>query len=219
MEQEDARLSVTYLWSREFLSKRLILWILLISNALGTIYGYIWYGGQLYNTAMNHPSWQLVFVPDSPTASLFFSLALIMLLYPPKQLAGLLFQQLVEALAVVTSVKYGIWAVAMIFAGASQGSELIWQDWMLVASHTAMAVEALIFVKLFHIRWSALTVAVMWTLLNDTVDYTFGVFPYLPGPLYDHLGAVEAFTFGLTLFSGLLAWIAVKLSLLQSKHR
>lgn len=212
------RLSVTYLWSREFLSKRLILWVLLISNVLGTAYGYIWYGGQLYNTAMNHSLWQLVFVPDSPTASLFFSLALIMLLYPPKQLAGLLFQQLIEALAVVTSIKYGIWAVAMIFAGASQGSELIWQDWMLVASHTAMAVEALIFVKLFHIRWSALTVAMMWTLLNDTVDYTFGVFPYLPGPLYDHLEAVEAFTFGLTLFSGALAWIAVRRSLSKAKY-
>lgn len=206
-------MSVTYLWSREFLSKRLILWILLISNALGTIYGYIWYGGQLYNTAMENSWWLLIFVPDSPTASLFFSLALIMLLYPPKELAGLLIQQLIEALAVVTSVKYGIWAVAMIFAGASQGSELIWQDWMLVASHTAMAVEALIFVKLFHIRWTSLFVAVAWTLLNDTVDYTLGVFPYLPGPLYDHLGTVETFTYGLTLFSGLMAWIAMKRSL------
>ncbi|SMF87333.1 Uncharacterized membrane protein YpjA [Paenibacillus uliginis N3/975] len=206
-------MSVTYLWSREFLSKRLILWILLISNALGTVYGYIWYGGQLYNTAMEHPWWQLVFVPDSPTASLFFSLALIMLLYPPKQLAGMFFQQLIEALAVVTSVKYGIWAVAMIFAGASQGSDLVWQDWMLVASHTAMAVEALIFVKLFHIRWTALTAAIAWTLLNDTVDYTYGIFPYLPGPLYDHLWAVEGFTYGLTLFSGFVGWIAVKRSL------
>lgn len=211
-------MSVTYLWSREFLSKRLILWILLISNVLGTVYGYIWYGGQLYNTAMEQPSWLLVFVPDSPTASLFFSLALIMLLYPPKQLAGMLFQQLIEALAVVTSVKYGIWAVAMIFAGVSQGSGMVWQDWMLIASHTAMAVEALIFVKLFHIRWTALTAAIAWTLLNDTVDYTFGVFPYLPGPLYDHLGAVEAFTYGLTIFSGLVAWIAIKRSLAKPQE-
>ncbi|WP_054957102.1 DUF1405 domain-containing protein [Paenibacillus dakarensis] len=206
-------MSVTYLWSREFLSKRFILWILLISNTLGTVYGYIWYGGQLYNTAQNHPAWQLVFVPDSPTASLFFSLALVMLLYPPRSLSGLLIQQLTESLAVVTSIKYGVWAVAMIFAGASQGNELIWQDWMLIASHTAMAVEALIYVKLFHIRWTALAVAMAWTLLNDTVDYTFGIFPYLPGPLYDHLGAVEAFTFALTLLSGFLTWITVKRSL------
>lgn len=210
-------MSVTYLWSREFLSKRLILWVLLISNALGTVYGYIWYGGQLHDTASNYSTWLLPFVPDSPTASLFFSLALIMLLYPPKNLAGLLFQQLIEALAVVTSVKYGIWAVAMIFAGAAQGSELIWQDWMLIASHTAMAVEALLFVKLFHIRWTALFAAIAWTLLNDTVDYTFGVFPYLPGPLYNHLGVVEAFTYGLTLFSGFLAWITIRLSTTQSK--
>lgn len=212
-------MSVTYLWSREFLSKRLIIWILLISNLLGTIYGYIWYGGQLQATAMNHPIWQLPFVPDSPTASLFFSLALLLLLYPPKRILGFLIQQFIEALAVVTSVKYGIWAVAMIFAGASQGSELVWQDWMLVASHTAMAVEALIFVKLFHMRSTALIGAIAWTLLNDTVDYTFGVFPYLPYQLYDHLGAVEAFTYGLTLFSGLLAWIAMKRSIHHQSNR
>lgn len=209
-------MSITYLWSREFLSKRSIIWLLFISNALGTVYGYIWYGGQLYTTMMEQPFWLLVFVPDSPTASLFFSLALLMLLYPPKQLAGELFQQLIEALAVVTSVKYGIWAVAIIFAGVSQGSEMVWQDWMLIASHTAMAVEALIFVKLFHIRSSALGVAIAWTLLNDTIDYTFGVFPYLPLPLYHHLGKVEIFTFGLTLFSGFMAWIAVKRSYSRS---
>ena len=205
-------MSVTYLWSREFLSKRFVLWFLLISNALGTVYGYIWYGDQLQFTAERNPWWQLPFVPDSPTASLFFTIALFMLLFPPKRLGGMFFQQFIEAMAVVTSVKYGIWACAMIFAGAWQGSEMIWQDWMLVASHTAMAVEALIYVKLFHIRWTALTSAAAWTLLNDTVDYTFGVFPWLPSQLDDDLPAVEAFTYGLTLFSWLAAWIAVKRS-------
>lgn len=205
-------MSVTYLWSREFLSKRFVLWFLLISNALGTVYGYIWYGDQLQFTAERNPWWQLPFVPDSPTASLFFTIALLMLLFPPKRLGGMFFQQFIEAMAVVTSVKYGIWACAMIFAGAAQGSEIIWQDWMLVASHAAMAVEALIYVKLFHIRWTALISAVAWTLLNDTVDYTFGVFPWLPSQLNDDLPVVEAFTYGLTLFSWLVAWVAIKRS-------
>lgn len=79
---------------------------------------------------------------------------------------------------------------------------------MLVVSHTAMAVEALLYVRLFHFRRAALAVAIAWTLINDTVDYTFGVYPWLPSVLQDDLGAVEIFTFSLTLFSGLLAWIA-----------
>lgn len=208
-------MSIAYLWSREFLSKRFIIWALLVSNALGTVYGYIWYGEQLKLTAEQHPWWQLPFVPDSPTASLFFTLALGMLLYPPKRLGGMLFQQFIEAMAVVTSIKYGIWACAMIFAGAAQGSEMVWQDWMLISSHTAMAVEALIYVKLFHIRGTVLATAAAWTLLNDTVDYTFGVFPWLPYQLNDDLPKVEAFTYGLTLFSWLVSWIAVRRALAQ----
>lgn len=203
-------LSISFLWSREFLSKRSILWLLLVCNVLGTIYGYIWYGAQMADTVEHGYIWQVVFVPDSPTASLFFSLALLLLLYPPRSLGGALFQQFIEALAVVTSVKYGIWAVAMIFAGQAQGDVLAWQDWMLVASHTAMAVEALLFVRLFHYRWTALTGAIAWTLLNDTVDYTYGVFPWLPGPLYDDLPAVQLFTYLLTLFSGFAGWIFMK---------
>lgn len=203
-------MSISFLWSREFLSKRSILWLLLVCNVLGTIYGYIWYGAQMADTVEHGYIWQVVFVPDSPTASLFFSLALLLLLYPPRSLGGALFQQFIEALAVVTSVKYGIWAVVMIFAGQAQGDVLAWQDWMLVASHTAMAVEALLFVRLFHFRWTALTGAIAWTLLNDTVDYTYGVFPWLPGPLYDDLPAVQLFTYLLTLFSGFAGWIFMK---------
>ncbi len=201
---------MSHLWSREFLGKRSILWLLFVVNMLGTIYGYIWYGNQIVDTISHGYIWQVIFVPDSPTASLFFSLALLMLLYPPKSLGAAIFQQFIEALAVVTSVKYGIWAVAIIFAGQAQGDILVWQDWMLIVSHTAMAVEALLFVRLFHYRWTALAGAVAWTLLNDTVDYTYGVFPWLPGVLYDHLSKVEMYTYLLTLLSGLAAWIAMK---------
>lgn len=46
---------------------------LLIINLLGTIYGYYWYGWQL---AMTKPIFY-IFVPDSPTASLFFCFVLM----------------------------------------------------------------------------------------------------------------------------------------------
>lgn len=98
----------------------------------------------------------------------------------------------------------------MIFAGASLGDVLGWQDWMLVASHLAMAVEALLFVRLFSLRPVMLVIAGAWTLLNDAVDYGFGVYPWLPRPLWDHVTTVAVFTVLLTLASMLAGWIALR---------
>ena len=61
------------LWLMTILRNKTFLWLLLIVNVFGTIYGYIWYIPQLQNT----PPQFLLFVPDSPTASLFFCFVLI----------------------------------------------------------------------------------------------------------------------------------------------
>jgi len=198
-------------WSREFLLSRPFLWLLFIVNFFGTVYGYIWYEGQLAETLNSHPLWQIVFVPDSPTASLFFTIALLYFLFPPKRSYGLVMigRYIIEGLAVVCSVKYGIWAVSMILAGAWQGAELNWQHYMLMASHLGMAFEALLFFRFMKAGVFSLIIATGWLLLNDTVDYTFGIYPYLAEELQDDLTAVRAFTYGLSIFSlgaGLLVW-------------
>nr|WP_082210273.1 DUF1405 domain-containing protein [Paenibacillus durus] len=193
----------------KLLKHRAIIWLLLAVNIPGTIYGYIWYGNQLAYTAAHYPSWLLPFVPDSPTASLFFTLALILLLYPPKTAAGITLRALIEALAVVTSVKYGIWAVSIIAAGGYQGGPVVWQDWMLMISHTGMAVEALLYARFFICR-KMIPLALLWTLLNDTVDYSYGVYPWLPSALTDDVPQVGTFTFLLTLVSTAAAWLASK---------
>lgn len=193
-------------WFDRLFRDRRIIWLLFIVNLLGTVYGYMWYGNQLAFTADNYPHWLLPFVPDSPTASLFFTAALLLLLYPPKGLTGTLVRQLIEALAVVTSVKYGIWAVSMIVAGGYQGDTVTWKDWMLMISHTGMAVEALIYARYFSFR-RMLPVALLWTFANDMVDYSEGVFPWLPSVLDDDISAVQYFTMGLTFFSTAAAWL------------
>jgi uncharacterized membrane protein YpjA len=76
--------------------------LLLIINIFGTAFGYYWYGSQLKNT----PAIFWAFVPDSPTASLFFVFVLLAFLL--KRNFGLM-----EALAIITLFKYGIWAVVM----------------------------------------------------------------------------------------------------------
>jgi len=78
------------------LTHRSFLTLLFLINLLGTIYGYIWYGSQLSRT---EPIF-LIFVPDSPTASLFFSIAVLGWIF------GKHFK-LIEALALITLVNMG----------------------------------------------------------------------------------------------------------------
>ncbi|MCU6708332.1 DUF1405 domain-containing protein [Paenibacillus sp. J5C_2022] len=204
-------MGISFFWSRAFLLDRRFLWLLFIVNLLGTIYGYIWYGHQLQVTAATKPAWMLPFVPDSPTASLFFTLALLYLLFPPARLSKLASagRLIIEALAIVCSVKYGVWAVVMIFAGQAQGDVLNWQHYMLVASHLGMAAEALLYFRFMKARLGALAVAACWLFLNDTVDYTYGVYPYLPNELEDDVTTVKWFTVGLSAASFLCAWLSL----------
>jgi uncharacterized membrane protein YpjA len=203
-------LSISYFWSTSFLRKRNFLWLLFICNLLGTIYGYIWYGGQMEYTLDHYSSWIMVFVPDSPTASLFFTIAIGYLLLPPRTVWNQTIRNVMESLAVVTSVKYGLWASSMIFAGQYQGDILQWQDWMLVVSHSAMVIEALLYVRLFGFNTRLLIGATAWTLLNDYIDYTYGVYPWLPSVLQDNLTGVQNFTIGLTLFSVMITWVTLR---------
>ena len=208
-----------YLVSTSFLGSGFMLWSLFWVNFLGTIYGYIWYWQQLVYTAEKQSPWFLPFVPDSPTASLFFTGAIVYLLIDQNrgrhdailgQNAGG-FRGFVEAFAVVTSIKYGIWAVTMIFAAAAQGDILVWQDWMLTFSHLGMAAEALLYVNLYRYRWPSVAIVACWSLLNDFMDYTFDVYPRLPSVLEDDLSTIQAFTVTLSICSiaaALGMWIA-----------
>lgn len=201
---------LSLLGSKTLWLNRTMLWLLVICNAGGTAYGYIWYGRQLEWTAANRPLWQLPFVPDSPTASLFFTLALLFLLFPARNpgRAYRVIRTFIESMAVLTSVKYGIWAVVMNFAQEAQGSPLDWQNWMLIVSHAAMAVEALLYVRFFLFGRAASLAAFLWLLLNDTMDYSYGIYPWLPDVLEDDIGQIRTFTFGLTAASYFAARIA-----------
>ncbi|RKP57033.1 DUF1405 domain-containing protein [Cohnella endophytica] len=196
-------------WLKWFLSRSILLHpttllLLMLVYIPGTAYGYYWYKDQLASVWSEHPAWQIPFVPDSPTASLFFAIALLWLWISPKPsrmawVNGI--RGVVEALGVVTSVKYGVWATAIIFAGQAQGDVLQGEHWMLIIGHSAMAVTALLYARFFNFGGLALLAAAAWTFLNDTVDYTYGVYPYLPWQLEDDIFYVGLFTFVLTAFS------------------
>ncbi|MEH7109325.1 DUF1405 domain-containing protein [Bacillus sp. JJ1764] len=176
-------------WLYPILANRSILKLLLVINIAGTIYGYYWYGWQLKNT----PTLFLPFVPDSPTASLFFCLALVAFLWGKNW-------PIIEALAIVTLFKYGIWAVVMnLFVMVVQGG-LEWQGYMLIFSHFAMAVEGVLYAPFYRIKWWHLIVTAIWTLHNDIIDYVFFMMPSYQ-MLNKYIPEIGYFTFWLSIAS------------------
>ncbi|WP_082220246.1 DUF1405 domain-containing protein [Domibacillus robiginosus] len=176
------------------LSNRSFMWALFLINLLGTIYGYIWYMPQLEQTAAIF----LPFVPDSPTASLFFTIALF----------GILIGRqwgLIQALAVMTLFKYGIWAVVMNGLTLAVTGNLSWLGWMLVASHFGMAVQGLLYAPFFRVKPVHLIAAAVWTVHNEIIDYVFMQYPvYSQLDLY--IQEIGYFTFWLSLLSILVTW-------------
>lgn len=176
------------------LTHKSFLWILLFVNIFGTVYGYDWYMWQL---EMTDPLFW-IFVPDSPTASLFFSIAII------GWLIGKNFK-LIEALALITLVKYGLWAVVMNLLTLNEVGEIGWQGWMLVGSHFAMAVQAILYSGLYKFDFKHIVLAAIWTLHNDVIDYVFGQMP-IYYDLMKHMQQIGYFTFWLSIACIFLAY-------------
>ncbi|EUJ19620.1 DUF1405 domain-containing protein [Listeria aquatica] len=154
----------------QLLANRSFLRLLLVVNLLGAIYGYIWYLPQLQLTKVQF--W--LFVPDSPTAILFFAFVLIAFL-------GKKHWPLMEALAFVCLVKYGIWAVGMnIFLMLDQ-KMLLLTSVMLLLSHGLMALEGILYAPFYRFRISHFMIAAVWILHNDVIDYLFGQMPIYMG--------------------------------------
>ncbi|QHJ71142.1 DUF1405 domain-containing protein [Planococcus halotolerans] len=173
--------------------------LLFIINLAGTIYGYIWYGWQL---AITEPKY-LIFVPDSPTASLFFTIVLGLWLIGKRS-------SLIEALAFITLIKYGLWAVVMNLLTLWQTGDIGWLGWMLVFSHFAMALQAVLYIDHYRFGWFAAALAAVWTLHNDVIDYVFGQMP-IYSSLAEYSDQIGYFTFWLSIacisFALFVAWL------------
>lgn len=190
---------VTYI-QRILLSKR-FLFVLFIVNLLGTIYGFIWYKHQLAIT----PPIFIPFVPDSPTASLFFTIFLFFFIWNVNV-------PYIEALAIVTLFKYGVWAVVMNGLTWLTAGSLGWEGYMLILSHGAMAIQGLLYAPFYKIKMRHLIVAAIWTLHNDVIDYVFGMMP-IYSDLTKYMDEIGYFTFWLSMLS---IYIAYRLTIKKS---
>ncbi|MFD1777347.1 DUF1405 domain-containing protein [Fredinandcohnia salidurans] len=181
-------------WITYLMGQRWVLWILLLINIPGTIYGYIWYESQLNIT----PPKFLIFVPDSPTASLFFCFVLIAFLLRKNW-------PLIEALAIVTLFKYGIWAVVMnILTYFVDGLNIY--GYMLIFSHLGMAIQGLLYAPYYRIKSIHLVIAAIWTLHNDVIDYVFFMMPRY-SVLDQYIPQIGYFTFWLSMVSMLITYL------------
>lgn len=177
------------------LKQKWFLWLLFLINVGGTIYGYIWYQGQLAAT----PDHFLIFVPDSPTASLFFCFVLVAFLLGRNW-------GLFESLAIITLFKYGIWAVVMNLLTLLVTGELGWQGYMLMASHLAMAIQGLLYAPFYRIKWWHFIFAAVWTLHNDVIDYVFMMYPVYHS-ISEYVREIGYFTFWLSMTALLITYL------------
>lgn len=176
------------------LDKRFI-FLLFIINFFGTIYGFMWYKSQLTIT----PPIFLVFVPDSPTASMFFTIFLLFFLYNKNT-------PYIEALAFMSLFKYGIWAVIMNILTMYIDGSLDWQGYMLIASHGGMAIQALLYAPFYRIRLKHFTVAALWILHNDIIDYVYEMMPIYRS-LTKYMNEIGYFTFWLSIVTIIVAYM------------
>lgn len=184
-------------WFQYLLVKQPFLFFMFTVNLFGTIYGYYWYRYQLFET----PAIFLPFVPDSPTASLFFTIVMLAFLFK-KNLP------LIEALAIITLFKYGIWAVVMNLLVLKETGVLDPVGYMLILSHLGMAVQGLLYAPYYRFKVWHLVVAAIWTLHNEIIDYVFGMMPKY-SVLMEYLPEIGYFTFWLSFLSIFLAYYFV----------
>ncbi|WP_167629055.1 DUF1405 domain-containing protein [Listeria valentina] len=188
----------------QLLANRSFLRLLMVVNLLGAVYGYIWYLPQLQLTKARF--W--LFVPDSPTAILFFTFVLIAFL-------GKKHWPLMEALAFVCLVKYGIWAVGMnIFLMIDQKMILL-TSVMLLLSHGFMALEGILYAPFYRFRISHFMIAAVWVLHNDVIDYLFGQMPIYMG-LERYLPYIGYATFWLSV---LVLWLVYRKSIRKDRFK
>ncbi|HLS08270.1 DUF1405 domain-containing protein [Lentibacillus sp.] len=180
------------------------LFLLFFINLLGTVYGFYWYRHQLSETSDIF----LMFVPDSPTASLFFTIVLFFFLIKKNI-------PYIEALALMTLFKYGIWAVVMNFLTLLIEGSLGWTGYMLMFSHGAMAIQGILYAPFYAIKLRHIVFAAVWTLHNDVIDYVFGQMPTYSS-LTVYMNEIGYFTFWLSIAS---IWITYVLTTKSKNSR
>lgn len=162
---------------------------LFLINFFGSIYGFIWYESQIAVTPLKF----LAFVPDSPTATMFFTIVLFFFIFGRRI-------PYIEALAVTTLFKYGVWAVVMNILLFVVNGEFSPAGVMLMLSHGGMAIQGLLYIPHYTFKLRHLTVAGIFLLHNEIIDYVFEMMP-IYSDLTQYMKQIGYFTFWLSVIT------------------
>jgi uncharacterized membrane protein YpjA len=157
--------------------------ILIFLAMVSLFFGYLTYQPQLANT----PAFLQIFVPDCPLYVLFMVLAVFFAIQNRE----------FRLLVAVGMVKYGVWTLMIFvsYAGYYFEPDLFWQTILLFFGHILMAWGGLVMLPSKPTRL-AFGIVLGWFLLNDLMDYGFGLMPVFPD---GHLQFVEVFSIASTI--------------------
>lgn len=142
--------------------------VLAIINFIGSAYGYYWYREQL----AENPFYLWPVIADSPMATTLFALALLLALWGWRL-------PVLQAVAVTTCIKYGIWAVVLISHYWYHYQQINLLESMLLLSHIGMVLQGMLFMRKLYVPLGALMLGGLWLFFNDAMDYLLNLHPYL----------------------------------------
>ncbi len=157
--------------------------ILVFLATVSLFFGYLTYQPQLANT----PAFLQIFVPDCP----FYVFLMVLVVF--FAIKNNEFRLLVAA----GMVKYGAWTLMIFvtYSGYYFTPSFLWQTVILFLGHILMIWGGLVILPSKPTRL-AFGITLGWFLLNDLMDYGFGLKPVFPD---DHLRFVEVFSFASTI--------------------
>jgi len=137
-------------------------------NFIGSLYGFYWYHNQLLDT----PLYLWPFVPDSPTASALFTVALYF--YITKKPRPFL-----TLMACGWLIKYGLWAAVINTHYFLIGGNYTFTNFHLTLSHLGMALEGFLFLHDINFRRYHVGILFLLMTISDALDYILGIYPWL----------------------------------------
>jgi len=163
---------------------KFLLYVLVLVNLAGTLFGFWYYRFQLPET----PVYKMIFVPDCPLYALLFAVLVAAYVFSEKKC------RMLATLTFVGLIKYGFWTVLVVTLYRDYyftNDPLLYS--VLFLLHIGMILEAFIIPQIFRFTEGTLSVALVWFLLNDMMDYFFGTAPYLPDSSFFGFLRVESF--------------------------
>ena len=156
---------------KRILENRVIWFLLLIGNIIGTIIGIYNYWLQLTNSPLH----LLLFIPDCPTYTALFCVFLVTYRYKRDYpvLNLFLFTGLIK-------YAFTAWSSTVLYAG-QYTPPLLLMNQILALAHVGMIVDAVLIVpSLKKVPLKFVVLNLVWLFSNDFSDLFLGTFPYTP---------------------------------------